>query len=184
MDTLPIGKDGKIQTAASGPYPPLEVSGPQPHYARLLGISMASPKSEMTSICQYLYNSWTLPGDMGWTEELHDVMRRIAMVEMHHFDMLGALIVKLGGDPRYLSVARRPMMWDGHMVTYNRTPAMAFKENILLEQSAIDTYRRQIAAINDPHITAVLRRIIADEEVHLTIFKVFLARTDAGSHSK
>jgi len=35
---------------------------------------------------------------------------------------------------------------------------MAVKDDMLLEQAAIDTYRRQAAAIRDPHIVAVLRR--------------------------
>ena len=178
MEYSPFGKNGKIEVSAPIPYPPLEVDGPNPQYARMLGVDMASSKSEMTSICQYLYHSWTLPKDF---DHAHDLMRRIAEVEMHHLDMLGELIVKLGGNPRYMAVMNRPVPWEGRMVTYNHTPAMAVKDDMLLEQAAIDTYRRQAAAIRDPHIVAVLRRIIMDEEMHITIFKALLAQANTGS---
>ena len=63
------------------------------------------------------------------------------------------------------------------MVTYNRTPAMAIRDNMALEQSAIDTYRKQLLVIRDTHVAAVIRRILMDEEIHLLLFKRLLAST-------
>ena len=60
-DYTPFKENGKVEAAAPEPYPPLEVEGPNPQYARLLGIDMAGGRGEMTSITQYLYHSWTLP---------------------------------------------------------------------------------------------------------------------------
>lgn len=168
----PFGENGKISVSAPAPYPPLEVEEPNPHYARLLGIDMASPKSELTSITQYIYQSWTLPASFDHAGEL---MRRIAAVEMHHLDMLGTLISKLGGNPRFQSVQTRPLPWDGRMVTYNQTPALAIRDNMVMEQNAINNYRKQTTMIRDPHVVAVIRRIIMDEEMHMLIFKRLLA---------
>ena len=61
MEYSPFGENGKIIVSAPVPYPPLTVDGPNPQIARLLGVDLASSKSEMTSICQYLYHSWVLP---------------------------------------------------------------------------------------------------------------------------
>ena len=156
-DYTPFKENGKVEAAAPEPYPPLEVEGPNPQYARLLGIDMAGGRGEMTSITQYLY--------------------QIAQVEMHHLDMLGVLIEKLGGNPKYQAVQNRPALWTGGMVTYNRTPAMAIRDNMALEQSAIDTYRKQLLVIRDTHVAAVIRRILMDEEIHLLLFKRLLAST-------
>lgn len=100
----------------------------------------------MTSITQYLYHSWTLPD----FDNAAPTLRQIAQVEMHHLDMLGVLIEKLGGNPKYQAVQNRPALWTGGMVTYNRTPAMAIRDNMALEQSAIDTYRKQLLVIRTP----------------------------------
>ena len=177
MIQSPFDKDGKIRFSSSLPYPPLEVEEPNAQYARMLGNDLASAKSEMTSICQYLYHSWTLPKSV---DDIPTIMRRIAEVEMHHFDMLGQLIVKLGGNPRYMSINKRPQFWQGRMVVCSRTPAMALKDDMVLEQSTIAVYRGQVSAIRDHHIVAVLRRILIDEEIHLAIFRYLFSQINAG----
>ena len=48
------------------------------------------------------------------------------------------------------------------------------RHNMALEQSAIDTYRKQAAVIQDEHIVVILRRIILDEELHMRIFRKYL----------
>lgn len=157
---------------ADGPYPPVEVEGPNLQYARMLAIDFASGKSEMTSVTQYVYQSWVLAPQFA---EVAETMHCIAMVEMHHLDILGNLITLLGGNPQYYAApARRPMVWNGNMVNYSQTVAMAMRQNMALEKAAIDTYRRQAAVIQDAHIVAILNRIIQDEDVHMRIFRKYL----------
>lgn len=170
-DFTPFKENGKVDAAAPDPYPPLEVEGPNPQYARLLGLDLASSKGETTSITQYLYQSWTLPD----FDNVTHILRQIAVVEMHHLDMLGTLIEKLGGNPKFMAVQNRPTVWNGGMVSYNRTPAMALRDDLMMEQAAIDTYRKQLMMIHDSHVCAVIRRILMDEEIHLLILKRLLA---------
>ena len=40
MEYSPFKENGRIEAAAPDPYPPLEVEGPNPQYARMLGIDM------------------------------------------------------------------------------------------------------------------------------------------------
>ena len=155
--------------AAPDPYPSIQVDGPNPHYAQMLKMSLASPKSETTSITQYVYQSWVLQSEF---PEISDVMHHVAMVEMHHLDMLGRLIDCLGGTPSYSCIQRnRQIPWNGSMVFYARMVRQMMQNNILAEQDAIRQYNKQIQTIQDSNVRDVLERIILDEEVHIKIFK-------------
>lgn len=88
----------QIPVAAPEPYPPPRVEGPNPVYARLLIEDISSAKGELTTICQYLYQSW-IPEE--GCEELAETLLRIAETEMRHLHLLGELIVQLGGDPKF-----------------------------------------------------------------------------------
>lgn len=152
----------RIVVTAPGPYPPVMVEGFNKRYAQLLQKNTASAMSELTSITQYIYHTWRLDERFS---EIAKTMQKIAMVEMHHLDMLGQLIILLGGDPKYQARAGDyPVAWNGSMVTYSRTVARMMKDNIILEQAAIDTYGRQITQIQDKYVVAVLKRIVRSEE--------------------
>lgn len=157
------------RVTADAPYPPLEVEGPNRQIARMLSFSLASDKSEMTSITQYMYQSWALsPSHAEWAR----TMERIAEVEMRHFQILGRLILQLGGDPRYAAPRRnRLVFWNGSMPSYNRTPQAILLDSLHLEEAAIETYRRQITLISDECVSLVLKRIILDEEIHARLFE-------------
>lgn len=157
--------------AADAPYPPIEVGAENPQYARMLSLDLAASRSEMTSITQYLYQAWIFSAEH---MEAAETMKRIAAVEMHHLDIMGELITRLGGAPRYAAMQRQPMAWNGNMVNYSRSLEMAMRYNMALEQSAIDTYRKQASVIQDEHIVVILHRIILDEEVHMRIFRRYL----------
>lgn len=167
--------DNKQQFTAPGPYPPLHCNGPNPRYAQLLTIDFASSKSELTAVTEYVYQSWMLvPEDASAAR----AMQSVAMVEMHHLDMLGTLIAMLGGNPKYRSVSSQNIrsVWTGSMPNYCRTVRDAMKRNIQAEEEAIATYERHAGMIRDPAVVAVINRIILDEKVHIKIFRGYLER--------
>lgn len=172
---LPAESPPAMETVtAPEPYPPIQVEKPNRRYAQMLGVDLASAKSEMTSITQYIYHGWVL--HKAFAEAAHTI-DRIAMVEMHHMDILGQLIVLLGGDPVYQSVRQnRRIVWNGNMVAYRKNFVQAIQDDIALEQAAIDTYTRQAAAILDPYVSTMIRRIIQDELIHLKIFRSLLEK--------
>ena len=170
-DYTPFKENGKVEAAAPEPYPPLEVEGPNPQYARLLGIDMAGGRGEMTSITQYLYHSWTLPD----FDNAAPTLRQIAQVEMHHLDMLGQLIVLLGADPRFSCDQRGSCAWwSGSMVCYSHDVRQILLNNITDEKKAAEFYRTAACDIPDPCVAAVLNRIARDEVLHAEIFTRFL----------
>ena len=107
-------------------------------------------------------------------------MREIAVVEMHHLDLLSQVISLLGGDPTFSAVRNnRCIVWNGSMVNYCKNLPQMIRYNIRAEQEAIANYRRHIAFIKDRQIQALLERIIEDEEIHLAIFRQMLERLES-----
>ena len=167
------GGEGKYTALlVKTPYPPIKVEKSNLKYAQLLNISLAAASSELTSVTQYLYQKWIFKADY---HETAKIIGKIAEMEMRHMQILGELIVLLGGNPMYCAVKNRKLsVWNGNMVCYATDPRQAMLENIVLEQAAINTYNEQIALIEDDCIKAVLERIILDEESHSQIFNQIL----------
>lgn len=153
-------------------YPPITVTEPNLQYAALLSGDFASVCSELTAVMQYNYQKWILARQ---NSRLGHALEQIAMVEMQHLDMLGQLIVLLGGTPQYLALQKnRPAYWNGRMIFADTTLPAMLTRDIRNEEFTIENYRNQIKIIEDPCITAVLERIILDEEKHIQIFQSFL----------
>lgn len=171
-----------IRVTANAPYPPVEVSAPNTLYAKLLTAPLASAGSEMTAVSTYLYQHWYLHTHC---RDLSDLFRRISQVEMHHLETLGLLIAKLGGNPE-LRRCRHPnccdpvscscAYWSGSMIDYKTDVKEILKSNIQAEKSAVREYKELVSKIRDPQITAVLKRIIMDEELHMSIFESLLKK--------
>lgn len=171
-----------VRVTAQAPYPPIEVSAENSLYAKLLSRPLASQESEMTAINTYIYQHWYLHTHC---REISDLFRRIAQVEMHHLEMLGLLIAKLSGNPqmrRCMHPKRcTPSMcscayWNASMTNYETDLRQIICDNIKSEKGAIEEYRELISQISDPLICAVLKRIIMDEEVHISILKSLLSQ--------
>lgn len=87
------GFDTSPRVAADAPYPPLEVNGPNHQIVRMLAFDLASDKSEMTSVTQYMYQGWALDRAFAGIAR---TLERLAQVEMRHMQILGKLIRMLG----------------------------------------------------------------------------------------
>lgn len=158
--------------ADSAPYPPLKVTGPNIQAACRLAQALAGAKSEMTAIMSYEYQHWILTA---CRPDLAETVFRIAKVEMHHLDMLGQLVVLLGGEPRFGCDQRGCCAWwNGGMISYTRDVRQILLNNIADEQKAAEFYRTAACDIPDPCVAAVLNRIARDEALHVDIFTRFL----------
>lgn len=144
-------------------YPEVEVGGQNLRYAKLLMDAYADgEKAEMTAIAQYMHHHFTIHN-----KEIADAELCIALVEMKHLEMLGELIRKLGGNPKYRRSNKS--WWDGGEVAYGDSTEFKLKLDIDAEKSAIEGYQTLISEIKDRKITALLKRILDDEVVHLAI---------------
>ena len=120
-------------------------------------------EDEHGAIIQYLNHAYAI----GEGEIACDI-EAISRDEMRHLDWLAELIVELGGIP---SVAR------GKMLTGAASVPDWMKNNVRLEDGAINQYREHIETIDDPKITRLLQRIVSDEESHHGTFMHFVDKT-------
>lgn len=162
--------DTEMAVTYDAPYPKIMVLRPNRDYVNMLMPGINSCTSEMTAITTYLYQHWNLNQNY---QEMAEVIFRIAKVEMTHMDMLGKMVVKLGGCPGFAE--NNCSFWNGLAVDYSLDIETALKNNIASEEGAVNFYMKNAMMIRDPHIKNLLERIAKDERVHIGIFKQFLA---------
>lgn len=143
------------------PYPDIKVEKENIEYAKLLMYPYASMVSEDTATHLYMYQSFILDNNIG------KILENIAIVEMHHLEMLAKTINLLGLKPEYKS---NDIPWTSNYVNYTTNLKDILKINIEAETLAIKNYQNLIKVINDKYIKKMLERIIIDEEIHLKIF--------------
>lgn len=160
--------------AAKAPYPPLRVTEPNRRYAALLLQDIASQRSEMTAVSQYLYQHWILEHS---GPEMAELLLRIAQVEMHHLDILGKLVVLLGGNPVFrCNPLSCNSAWNGNMLQYQSDLKQLLTHNISAETAAVNNYTAQAETIQDSCVSDILLRIAEDEKLHCNIFRSLLEK--------
>ncbi|MCL2337526.1 MAG: manganese catalase family protein [Firmicutes bacterium] len=158
-----------------GPFPDVRVKGPNLQYAQLLLDDYAGQVSETTAITQYLYQHRALEPE---NQEVSDLLLCVSMVEMHHQEVLGDLIVKLGMDPRFRTIGPNNVetYWDASYITYGTGLCDRIAADIASEWAAIASYRKHQSLINDPFIKAILEKIILDELCHINLFNQVMCK--------
>ncbi len=120
--------------------------------AEIIEMLKADMRDEHGAIIQYLQHAYAV----GEGEEACEI-EAIAREEMRHFDWLAEAIVELGGKP---DVRRGVVDLSGS------GPVEWMARDIIAEERAIAQYKEHIAAIDDPKIERLLKRILSDEESH------------------
>ena len=137
------------------------MSGQDP--TEVIAILNEDIKGEHAAIVQYLRHAYAIgEGEMACEIEA------IARDEMRHLDWLSETIVELGGEP---SLDRAEMTIGGDTV-----PEW-MQRDVGLEEDAIALYEQHIAAIEDPKIKRLLRRIVSDETSHHHDFEHFVEKS-------
>lgn len=151
------------------PYPNIDNVQPNRCDLAMTYDLYAGSISEYTAIAQYVYHH--LYAQHAGLELLQREFLSIAIVEMHHLALLGGLILKLGGAPQFISPTKAGYTpWNSTLIDYG----CGLKDMILLdiksEQAAICDYTRGANCTCQEEISALLRRISQDEELHLKAF--------------
>ncbi len=148
------------------PYPPIEDIKQDIKFGRMLYNSYSGYKSELTTILQYVNENISNQS----SQELQNVLIKIAIEEMFHLKILGELLVKLGFTPYYMG--SRNNKWCSDNVKYKFYNVNEMLDyNIEGEKDAIREYKRLIENTDDKCIKAIIARIIKDEENHIRIFE-------------
>ena len=120
-------------------------------------------KGEHAAIVQYLRHAYAMgEGEMACEIEA------IARDEMRHLEWLSETVAELGGEPT---------LDRGEMTIGGRNIAEWMQRDVGLERDAIAMYDEHIAAIDDPKIKRLLRRIVSDETSHRHDFEHFVEKS-------
>ena len=134
-------------------------------YANMLHDNFAGEIGELTAVTQYIYEHIELKK----YDNFSKILLSIAIEEMHHLDLLGDLIKKLGGIPYYTN--KNKCAWNGENIKYHfATVYEMLTYNIESEKKAIECYKEAIKYTQNKSIRDLLERIILDEKTHLEIF--------------
>ena len=149
------------------PYPEIKVEKKDVELAKEILNLYAGEISEDTATHNYSFQMMMMHDD----KEKKEILKGIAITEMHHLEMLGLLIKELGLTPYFVGVNNGCTKWfSGEYVTYEKEWRKMLLANIGLEELAIRNYERVIEKTSDECVKHILRRIILDERLHIEIF--------------
>lgn len=154
------------------PYPPAKADGVNIYFASLLTNDFAGPVGELSAVTDYTFQALVTPD-----QSIASLVSGISKVEMHHLQLIGQLIVSLGGNPRFaVQNGCGTCFWNGQLIGYATNPRDYLREDIKNEKATIENYRNRIEQISDNGVRAVLERIIKDEEHHIDLYGQALAQ--------
>lgn len=151
------------------PYPEPIIPYKNPNEAKKLMNDYGGRDSETTAILQYMYQSYILEDSY---PEISKKIEEIAIIEMHHHEMLGTTIARLGGYP---VIGGRNSFWNGSYVNYINDPVKLIEADIQGEELAIVNYEKTILLLQNESIKQMIERIILDEEQHIKVFNAILS---------
>ena len=155
------------------PYPEIKVEKPNIEYAKILSNAYAGKISEQTAILLYIFENMALKDKF---KEYSEILKKIAIVEMRHLEMLGETIRLLGMEPVFMSYDKNKsglIPWKSTYVNYNVDIRDIVNIDINEEEKTIEYYNYVLKVVKDKYIRKLIERIILDEELHLKIFREF-----------
>ncbi|MEG1875172.1 MAG: ferritin-like domain-containing protein [Angelakisella sp.] len=160
----------KMICKASEPYPEVTCCGQNLHDVEIIRPLYSGNASEITAIMQYVYQHVVLEKCYS---EVSEVLKSIAMVEMHHMGLLADAICAMGGNPQYLNPDIRSC-WNASPVCYEQNVCKVLLKNLNDETSAHHSYLAAAEKVETPSLCALLRRIAADEKLHMEIITAMI----------
>lgn len=156
-------------------YPTLEEIKEDIVTLRLISPAYAGREGELTAILQYVFQSIVF-GELG-KSEISKRLIQIAVTEMHHLEILGTVITKLGAPPIFTISPPYPVgYYSASCVNYTRNPRQMLSADICAEENAISQYEHILCRIKNAPVAAVIARILEDEKLHLKQFNEMLEK--------
>jgi len=153
------------------PYPSLDCISCDLKSAKIVFPAYASAHSELSAVLQYLYHSFIFKGRCD--DETADILIGIAITEMHHLDILGNMLLKLGADPVYVT-AYPPNgfnFFSASAISYSKSVRKMLMDDLAGELCAIENYDKILCKLCNEEVSAVIARIKLDEELHVRVLK-------------
>lgn len=152
------------------PYPNIDYINKDLKAAAIIAPAYASMHGELNAILQYLYHYINFKG-IG-DEQTADVLMGISVAEMYHLEILGKLLYKLGVDPIFTKMP--PFGYNYYTsagVSYSKTPIKMLIDDVSGEILAVSQYEKMAEQLKNEEVSAVIKRIALDEELHVRVLK-------------
>ena len=149
------------------PYPEAAAEKEDAALAERLSALYAGRYSELSALTGYTYQHLILKDKYSY---IADTLECLSVTEMKHFELLGKLIVSLGGDPLIGETDRRRLYyWNGSYAESATRLDKIISDDIKGEKRAVADYTAFMNYCEDASVNAVIERIIKDEEHHIRI---------------
>lgn len=165
--------------SADLPYPSAEGVGQDRESVRILSPAYADRDSELTAILQYVFHATVFSGLQ--MKQYSRLLMGIAVSEMHHLDILGGMLYRMGALPVFTSCP--PRLFDFYStaaVSYSCEPVKMIQADIRGEKEAIRQYQSMLRRLRNESVAAIISRIIVDEELHLHTLQSIMSEITAG----
>lgn len=152
------------------PYPDISELKPDCKSSNIIMPAYADAQSELTAILQYIFQS--LNFGVSGNERFATALEEIAIAEMKHLDLLGEALLRMGVSPVY--VRRPPNKCDFYStcnISYATQPTAMIAADIAAETDAIRGYEQMLCKLTNPTVSALISRIVLDEQLHLRCLK-------------
>lgn len=152
------------------PYPPVRVREENQFYANLLTLDYCGSVSELTSAMQYIHGESCLCCHQCAVAK---TIIGMAIAEMTHLQILGEMILLLGGRINFeIKTRTGTQMWTPEYTNLADNREQIIAANLEAERAVIEQYEYHISLIEDDYVNAMLKRIIQDEEYHIMLLQM------------
>lgn len=148
-----------------GNFPKLKKQNANSYYLGLVQNLYAGSEGELASFLQTTYQSGVLED----TQQVAEILKKIAEQDKKHLSILSHVILMLGGDPKFFNAQNK--WFSTREIDYVQGVKQVVSFDIELKEKIIIDYKSTIQKISSPDIKAVLARILADENNHLQSLK-------------
>lgn len=150
----------------NAPYPTTENITPDAYSLRIISPAYAGSDGELNAVLQYIYHAFFF--DKKGYGDIADLLRGIAIAEMHHLDILGETVLSLGAAPVY---SRYPAssfnFYSTKYVAYSCSLKNMLEDDILGERRAVAAYKKMLCCLKNEQVKAIISRILEDELLHI-----------------
>lgn len=152
--------------AVNLPYPSTDNLLPDPSAAKIIAPAYASAHSELATVLQYTYHTFWFEQER--QAETQYLLEGISVCEMHHLDILGTTLLKLGTDPKFAAHPHASAnFFNTSSISYSKTPVKMLLDDVAGEMGAIKGYEAMLRQLRNEAVAAVIQRILLDEYLHL-----------------
>ena len=155
------------------PYPSTDTLTKDVRSGYIISYAYATLRGELTAILQYVYHHHFFNGI---DPEDAETLMAIAVSEMHHLDILGSAMLKLGVNPRYVQQPNTDIYFNTTTVSQATMPQKMLMDDIQSEMTAISDYQKMLFVLKNEQVAAIIQRIILDEQLHLETLKQMLGK--------